>query len=111
MKLSMKWLQDFCDCSDIPVREYCDRMTDTGSKVEGYELYGNVVGYTANKLDFDGGNKWTYSLDAINASDDENAKLKTLQYSVLISENLREIIIYVYQVDNREDTMIIYSKI
>ena len=47
MKLSMKWLQDFCDCSDIPVREYCDRMTDTGSKVEGYELLGadieNVV--------------------------------------------------------------------
>lgn len=80
-------------------------------EVEGYELYGNVVGYTANKLDFDGGNKWTYSLDAINASDDENAKLKTLQYSVLISENLREIIIYVYPVDNREDIMIIYSKI
>ena len=24
--------------SDIDVKKYCDRMTDTGSKVEGYEI-------------------------------------------------------------------------
>ena len=37
MKLSMKWLADFTDVSDVNIKEYCDRMTDTGSKVEGYE--------------------------------------------------------------------------
>ena len=43
MKLSMNWLSDFCDCSDIPVRDYCERMTDTGSKVEGYEVLGSEI--------------------------------------------------------------------
>ena len=43
MKLSMNWLSDFCDCSDIPVRDYCERMTDTGSKVEGYEALGSEI--------------------------------------------------------------------
>jgi len=37
MKLSMKWLADFTDVSDVNIKNYCDRMTDTGSKVEGYE--------------------------------------------------------------------------
>ena len=35
MVLSMNWLSDFVDCSDIDIKKYCDRMTDTGSKVEG----------------------------------------------------------------------------
>jgi len=47
MKLSMKWLADFTDVSDLDTKAYCDRMTDTGSKVEGYEVLGadieNVV--------------------------------------------------------------------
>ncbi|MBR2847983.1 MAG: phenylalanine--tRNA ligase subunit beta [Clostridia bacterium] len=37
MKLSMKWLADFTDVSDTSIKDYSDRMTDTGSKVEGYE--------------------------------------------------------------------------
>lgn len=37
MKLSMEWLSEFVDISDIDIKNYCDRMTDTGSKVEGYE--------------------------------------------------------------------------
>ena len=37
MNLSMKWLADFTDVSDVNVKDYCDMMTDTGSKVEGYE--------------------------------------------------------------------------
>ena len=41
MVLSMKWLSDFVDCEDIEIKKYCDRMTDTGSKVEGYELLGS----------------------------------------------------------------------
>ena len=43
MVLSMKWLSDFVDCNDIDIKEYCDRMTDTGSKVEGFELLGDEV--------------------------------------------------------------------
>ena len=35
MKLPMKWLADFTDVGDIDIKEYCDRMTATGSKVEG----------------------------------------------------------------------------
>ena len=37
MNLPMEWLQEFVSVSDIPTKDYCDRMTDTGSKVEGYE--------------------------------------------------------------------------
>ena len=43
MVLSMKWLSDFVDCNDIDIKEYCDRMTDTGSKVEGFEILGDEV--------------------------------------------------------------------
>ena len=43
MVLSMNWLSDFVDCSDVDIKKYCDRMTDTGSKVEGYELCGSEV--------------------------------------------------------------------
>ena len=38
MNLSKNWLSDYVDVSDIDVKAYCDRMTDTGSKVEGYEI-------------------------------------------------------------------------
>ena len=37
MQLSMKWLADYTDVSDISVKDYCDRMTMTGSKVETFE--------------------------------------------------------------------------
>ncbi len=40
MNLSMNWLSDFVDVKDIDAKAYCDRMTDTGSKVEGYEILG-----------------------------------------------------------------------
>ena len=43
MKLSMKWLADYTDVSAYPVKEYCDRMTETGSKVEGYEEIGSDI--------------------------------------------------------------------
>ncbi len=43
MKLSMNWLSDYVKANDIDIKEYCDRMTDTGSKVEGYELIGHEV--------------------------------------------------------------------
>lgn len=43
MNLSMKWLADYTDISGISAKEYCDRMTDTGSKVEGYEVLGEDI--------------------------------------------------------------------
>lgn len=46
MNLSMKWLSDFVKI-DMPSRAFCERMTMSGSKVEGYEQEGveikNVV--------------------------------------------------------------------
>ncbi len=43
MNLSIKWLNDFVNTDGIEIKEYCDRMTDTGSKVEGYEELGADV--------------------------------------------------------------------
>ena len=39
----MNWLSDFVDCEDIEIKKYCDRMTDTGSKVEGYTFLGSEI--------------------------------------------------------------------
>ena len=43
MNLSLKWLHDFTNTDGITTKEYCDRMTDTGSKVEGYEVLGDDI--------------------------------------------------------------------
>ncbi len=43
MNLSLNWVQDFTDVTDIAPKDYCDRMTDTGSKVEGFKLLGNDI--------------------------------------------------------------------
>ena len=43
MNLSRNWLADFVDVSDIDNKAYSDRMTDTGSKVEGFEVLGEDV--------------------------------------------------------------------
>ena len=43
MNLSMKWLADFVNIGDINIKDYCDRMTDTGSKVEGYDALGDDI--------------------------------------------------------------------
>lgn len=55
MNLSMKWLSDFVDVRDIDIKDYCDRMTLTGSKVEGYEKDGaeieNVVVARIKKIE------------------------------------------------------------
>ncbi|MBQ7131494.1 MAG: phenylalanine--tRNA ligase subunit beta [Oscillospiraceae bacterium] len=37
MNLSMKWLSDYVDVSDVSIKDYCHAMTMSGSKVEGYE--------------------------------------------------------------------------
>ena len=37
MNLSMRWLSDFVELGEMPIRDYCEAMTMSGSKVEGYE--------------------------------------------------------------------------
>ncbi len=43
MNLSMKWLADFVDVADIDIKDYCDKLTLTGSKVEGFERMGEEI--------------------------------------------------------------------
>ena len=54
MNLSRNWLGDYVNVADINNKDYCDRMTDTGSKVEGFEVLGadieNVVVGTITKI-------------------------------------------------------------
>lgn len=51
MQLSMKWLADYTDVSGITTKEYCDRMTMSGSKVEGYEnLAEDISGVICGKI-------------------------------------------------------------
>ncbi len=51
MNLSMKWLADFTDIGDTDIKKYCDMMTDTGSKVEGYKVLGeDFFGIVCGKI-------------------------------------------------------------
>ena len=43
MNLSRNWLSDFVNTDGIENQEYCDRMTATGSKVEGFEVLGEDI--------------------------------------------------------------------
>ena len=44
MNLSLNWLAEFVPASkNIAPKDYCDRMTDTGSKVEGYEVLASEI--------------------------------------------------------------------
>ncbi len=43
MILSLEWLSEFVDTAGIDTKQFCDRMTATGSKVEGYEELGESI--------------------------------------------------------------------
>ena len=43
MNLSRKWLTDYVDVTEVNNKDYCDRMTDTGSKVEGFTVLGGDI--------------------------------------------------------------------
>ena len=70
MNLSRNWLSDFVDTNDTPNQEFCDRMTITGSKVEGFEVLGgdieNVVVARVTKMEKhpDSDHLWVCRLDA-----------------------------------------------
>lgn len=51
MNLSINWLKDFVNTDGIDIKEFCDKMTDTGSKVEGYEVLGSdIVNVVVGKI-------------------------------------------------------------
>ncbi len=51
MDLSMKWLSDYIDLSDIDIKQFCHGMTMSGSKVEGYEKEGaEITGVVVGKI-------------------------------------------------------------
>ena len=70
MNLSRNWLSDFVNTDKIGNQEYCDRMTATGSKVEGYEVLGedieNVVVAKVTKMEKhpDSDHMWICRVDA-----------------------------------------------
>ena len=44
MNLSMRWLNDFVDTSDInDIKDFCEKITMSGYKVEKYEIEGNLI--------------------------------------------------------------------
>ena len=43
MNLSRNWLSDFVNTNGIDNKEYCDKLTITGSKVEGFEVLGDDI--------------------------------------------------------------------
>ena len=43
MNLSMNWLKDFVDTKGIDIKTFCDEMTMSGSKVEGFEKLGEDI--------------------------------------------------------------------
>lgn len=43
MILSLEWLSEFVDTAGIDTKQFCDRMTATGSKVEGFEVLGDNI--------------------------------------------------------------------
>ena len=43
MDLSMKWVNDYVDLSDIDIKAFCHGMTMSGSKVEGYTPEGDNI--------------------------------------------------------------------
>lgn len=51
MNLSINWLNDFVNTEGISIKEFCDRMTYTGSKVESYTTLGSdIVNVVVGKI-------------------------------------------------------------
>ncbi len=75
MNLSMKWLADYVSVNDINIHDYCERLTYTGSKVEGYEILGediqNVVVARVISMEKhpDSDHLWVCQMDCGNAAD------------------------------------------
>ena len=70
MNLSRNWLSDYVNTDGIDNKTYCDRLTITGSKVEGFEVLGDdienvvVARVTAMEKHPDSDHLWVCRLDA-----------------------------------------------
>ena len=70
MNLSRNWLSDFVDTAETDDQAFCDRMTITGSKVEGFERLGDdienvvVAKVTAMEKHPDSDHMWICRVDA-----------------------------------------------
>lgn len=70
MNLSRNWLSDFVDVKDVSDHAYCDRLTATGSKVEGFEALAEdienvvVAKVTAMERHPDSDHLWVCKVDA-----------------------------------------------
>ncbi|MBQ3640218.1 MAG: phenylalanine--tRNA ligase subunit beta, partial [Clostridia bacterium] len=70
MNLSRNWLSDFVDVNEIDNHTYCDRLTATGSKVEGFEVLAEdienvvVAKVTAMERHPDSDHLWVCKIDA-----------------------------------------------
>ena len=70
MNLSRNWLSDFVDVNEIDNHTYCDRLTATGSKVEGFETLAEdienvvVAKVTAMERHPDSDHLWVCKIDA-----------------------------------------------
>ena len=70
MNLSRNWLSDFVNTDGIDNQTYCDKLTITGSKVEGYEVLGEeienvvVAKVTAMEKHPDSDHLWICKVDA-----------------------------------------------
>ncbi|NLG91953.1 MAG: phenylalanine--tRNA ligase subunit beta, partial [Clostridiales bacterium] len=43
MNLSMRWLKEFVTLEEMPIRDFAEAMTMSGSKVEGWEVEGSEI--------------------------------------------------------------------
>ena len=70
MNLSRNWLSDFVNTDGIDNQTYCDKLTITGSKVEGFEVLGEeienvvVAKVTAMEKHPDSDHLWICKMDA-----------------------------------------------
>ncbi|MBQ4110813.1 MAG: phenylalanine--tRNA ligase subunit beta [Clostridia bacterium] len=52
MKLPVNWLNEYVDTKNIKIKDYCDAMTMSGSKVEGYETAcGEITNVVIGKIE------------------------------------------------------------
>ena len=43
MNLSMRWLKEFVELDEMPIRDFTEAMTMSGSKVESWEKEGSEI--------------------------------------------------------------------
>ena len=93
------------------VADYSEGKFDGIIKVADNELEGDIVGYSSAKIESeDEEQNFIYSITGMCTNDDGTSPKGAESYSVDISKDLREILIFVFRF-NEDDPLIIYSKV